>query len=152
MNPDNMKEYNELLWLMVKKNKRTSVRGQRSTRYIDPGHVCFIQLTTPPWDLESTEVMQYESYCGDDERIFKVPDLNCPEAQTMHCPTDYLKKIVDNIRSSDVKITVSDAFPIKLEWKDGEDEWCAVIAPRIENERARYLISTGQLSIFAESS
>lgn len=42
---------------------------------------------------------------------------------------------VDNIRAPDVKITVTDDFPIILEWKDGEDHWKVLIAPRIENER-----------------
>ena len=132
MNPDNMKEYNELLWLGVPKKKRDSVRGQRSTRYIDPSHVVFIQLTTPPWDLESTEVMQYESYRGEVEGAFKVPELRSDYAQRVHVPVEFLRRIVDNITSEDVLITVSDDFPISLVWKDGDDEWNALIAPRIE--------------------
>ena len=134
MNPKNMKQYQELLWLMVKKNDRDSVRGERSTRYVDPACVCMIQLTTPPWDLESTEVMQYEEYRGEHEAHVKIPKWDAPEEQTMHCPVEYLRKIVDNIRAEDVKITVSNDYPIILEWKDGEDEWKAMIAPRIENE------------------
>lgn len=134
MNPDNMKKYNELLWLMVKKNKRTSVRGERSSQYIDPSHVCFVEVTTPPWDLESTEVMTYRQYVGDDECNFKVPIWPPHEEQTMHCPVEYLRKIVDNIRSADVEITVSDDYPIRLQWKDGPDTWRVLIAPRIESE------------------
>lgn len=134
MNPKNMKQYQELLWLMVKKDKRDSVRGERSTRYVDPAQVCMVQLTTPPWSLESTEVMQYESYSGEHEDVVRIPEWKSPEEQTMHCPVEYLRKIVDNIRAPDVKITVSDDFPIVLEWKDGEDQWKVLIAPRIENK------------------
>ena len=134
MNPDNMKQYNELLWLGVKKSKRDSVRGQRSTRYIDPSHVVFLELRTPPWDLESTEVMQYESFSGEEERLFKVPELKTDYAQSVHVPVEYLRKIVDNINSRDVLITVCDDYPISLLWRDGDDEWFAMIAPRIESE------------------
>ena len=134
MNPDNMKEYNELLWLGVKKNKRDSVRGQRSTRYLDPSHVVFIQLTTPPWDAESTEVMTYEEYSGEDERSFRVPQLETEYAQSVHVSVEYLRRIVDNITSQDVLITVIDDYPISLSWRDGEDDWSAMIAPRIESD------------------
>lgn len=134
MNPKNMKQYQELLWFGVKKDKRTSVRGERSTRYIDPEHVVFLEMTTPPWDLESTEVMQYDTYIGDSEGVFKVPDLSSGYEQTVHISTSYLKKIVDNITSQDVILMVSDNYPLLLAWKDGEDSWRAMIAPRIENE------------------
>lgn len=129
MNPDNMKEYNELLWLGVKKNKRDSVRGQRSTRYVDPAHVCMVELTSP-----SEEVEDYICYSGEDEIAVKMPTWENAMEQTMHCPVEYLKRIVDNIRSEDVKITVGTDYPIKLEWRDGEDSWKVLIAPRIENE------------------
>ena len=129
-----MKEYNELLWLGVPKKKRDSVRGQRSTRYLDPSHVVFMELRIPPWDLESTEVMQYESYVGEDERLFKVPQLQTDYAQSVHVPVEYLKKIVDNINAQGVLITVVDNYPLSLVWRDGEDDWFVAIAPRIENE------------------
>ena len=46
----------------------------------------------------------------------------------------YLREILDNVNAQDILIKVCDDFPIILEWKDGEDEWKAMIAPRIEPE------------------
>lgn len=136
MNPKNMKRYQNLLWLGVPAKKRDSVRGVRSTRYLDKYHVAMLELTTPPWSLESTEVMPYESFIDDKEgglgKIFTFDSSN--DEKSMICPVKYLKQIVDNIGSDSVRITVDDDFPILLEWKDGEDSWKALIAPRTENE------------------
>jgi hypothetical protein len=135
MNPENMKQYNELLWLGVPKKDRDSVRGQTSTRYIDPAHVCAIELTVPPWDLESTEVMPYVTYVGDDENhTARFPRLDCDDAQSVLMPTDYLRKILDNIKAEEVSITVAQDFPMTLHWRDGPDEWRAIIAPRVRTE------------------
>ena len=133
MNPKNMKQYNNLLWLGVPKNKQDSVRGERSTQYIDPAHICFIQLTTPPWDLESTEVMQYESYEGDHEhRITPIPLSR--NYHSVHVSTKYLRDILDNVTADTIEIMVDDDYPIYLHWTDEHDDWKALIAPRIENE------------------
>lgn len=133
MNPKNMKQYNNLLWLGVPKAKQDSVRGERSTQYITPDHVAFIQLTTPPWDLESTEVMQYESYEGDHEhRITPVPLSNF--YHSVHIPVKHLRDILDNVTAEDIEIMVDDDYPIYLHWTDGHDDWKALIAPRIENK------------------
>ena len=100
MNPDNMKQYNELLWLGISKKDRDGVRGQTSTRYNDPAHVCAIELTVPPWDLDSTEVMPYVTYVGEYESpTTRFPRLDCEDAQSVLMPTDYLRRIFDNIKS-----------------------------------------------------
>lgn len=136
MNPNNMKRYQNLLWLGVPAKKRDSVRGERSTRYIDYNRVAMLELTTPPWCLESTEVMQYETYVSDIKSPVKMPTIFGPstDERSMICPVSYLKQIVDNIGSDSVRITIDNDYPIMLEWKDGEDSWKAIIAPRIETE------------------
>lgn len=134
MNPKNMKQYNNLLWLGVPKNKQDSVRGERSTQYIDPGHIVFIQLTTPPWDLESTEVMHYDIYEGDHERSRITPVPQSRDYKCVHIPVKQLREILENVTAEDIEIMVDDDYPIYLHWKDGDDDWQALIAPRIENE------------------
>ena len=128
-----MKQYNNLLWLGVPKNKQDSVRGERSTQYITPDYVVFIQLTTPPCDLESTEVMQYESYMGDHERRITPLPLS-QYYHSVHISVKHLRDILDNVTAETVEIMVDDDYPIYLHWKDGDDDWQALIAPRIENE------------------
>ena len=130
MNTSNMKQYNELLWLGVKKSKRDSVRGSKSTMYCDPAHVCMIQLCTP----DCLDITKFDSYIGDSEAVFKVPDLYTHEQQTVVLPTEYLRRILDNVTSDSIRLKVSDDMPIELQWCVGEDSWWAVIAPRIENE------------------
>ena len=73
MNPDNMKEYNNLLWLGVKKKDRDSVRGSECTVYLDPTHVCILQLTVPPQQGEGDRV--YTHFRGEEEGDVRIPDL-----------------------------------------------------------------------------
>ena len=134
MNLNNVKQYNELLWLGVAKKDRGYVRGQVSTRYIDPAHVCAIELTTPPGDLESTEVMQYETYVGAYDTTIKFPELIIDDRQSVLVTTDYLRKIIDNIKAEEVSITVAQDYPIQIDWKDNADKWKAIIAPRVRSD------------------
>ena len=134
MNPKNMKRYNNLLWLGVPKNKQDSVRGERCTLYIDPGYIVFIQLTIPPWSLDkSIECSHYESYCGDHGQKIKPVPLS-QYYHAVHIPTKYLRDILDNVTAEDIEIMVDDDYPLYLHWKDGDDDWQALIAPRIESK------------------
>ena len=127
MNPDNVKQFNELLWLGVPKKNRESIRGMVSTRYIDPSHVVFIEFRHGDSDA-------FVHFSGEDEFMFKKPDWDRSGETSTKIATDYLKKIVDNITAEHVKVSVSDRLPIQLEWTDGEDSFKAMIAPWIENE------------------
>ena len=139
MNPKNMKQYQNLLWLGVPAKKRDSVRGDDSAIYIDPGHVAAMRLTCSPKSLEETEVMPYRYFSGCEEvehpiRLPRIPTDGGDTVGSAQFSVDYLRKIIDNITADTVRVTVEDDGPIFLEWTSGHDEWTAMIAPRIDIE------------------
>lgn len=136
MNPKNMKQYQNLLWLGVPARKRDSVRGNESTVYIEPNHVAAMRLTCPPKSLEETEVMPYIYFDGCDEsNRIRLPSVKSGDTVgSAQYSVDYLKRIIDNITADTVRLTVEDDGPIFLEWTSEHDEWIAMIAPRIDNE------------------
>lgn len=130
MNPKNMKQYNELLWLNVPKAKRTDIRGNESTVFVDQAHICMVQLTVP-----SEEPTEYKHYEGEHEgALLRMPTIDTGVASSAYYPVAYLKKIIDNITSDSVRVTVQDDAPIVLEWLSDNDLWKVMVAPRIPNE------------------
>ena len=130
MNPNNVKQFNELLWLGVPKKDRDSIRGMVSTRYIDPSHIIFVELRHGDSDA-------FVQLSGEAEMMIKKPNWDRSDESVTMIATDYLKKVVDNITADHVTIKVKDRYPLTLEWKDGEDSLQVLIAQRVENERAR---------------
>lgn len=132
MNPSNMKQYNELLWLGVPKSKRTDVRGMTHTRYVDPGHVCYVELLRA---VDPEEPFRFSQYCGEKEEYeVRRPETDTGMMQSVIIPVDYLRRIIDNVTSDNVALHVTTNFPLRMTWQDKEDTWTAWIAPLIENE------------------
>ena len=129
-----MKQYQELLWLGVPKNDRKDVRGSESTRYVDPAHIYMAEVTCPPKDFESYQLMTYKMFSGDSDIYnVKLPDLS--KYDYCHaCFTVRYLKILDNIPSEEVWIGLYESMPITLEWKTENDNWKVMLAPRIENK------------------
>lgn len=127
MNPENVKQFNELLWLNVPKKDRDSIRGMESTRYVDPTHVVFVELRHGDSDA-------FVQFSGDSECQIKKPSWDRSDETVTTIGTDYLKKVIANITADHVTIKVKDNYPITLEWTDGEDSFQVLIAHRVENK------------------
>lgn len=127
MNPKDAKKYTNLLYLGVPEKERDQIRGMASTEYLDPKHIVFIRL-----EVDGTE---NKTFIGNEAQPLRAPKINYCDPAKVWIPTDYLRKIVDNITADSVLLTADTDYPLTLQWSTGSDRWTAMIAHRIEPER-----------------
>lgn len=127
MNPDNVKQFNNLLWHGVPKKNRDSIRGMTSTRYVDPHNVMFVELRRGDSDV-------FAQFYGDKDESIKKPGWSKDREQSVIIDIGYLKTVIDNVTADSVMLKVTDDLPLTLQWLDGEDSLEVMIAPQIRNE------------------